>query len=297
LVWALRRDLVYPSTMLDALEVLLNVAIAVFIAGVLFTAGLEVTFAQVLEPMKNAGLVTRALVANLVVVPLLVFGMSIYVPLERSYMIGVLLYGFAAGAPYTPKLVAVAGGDVPNSIAATMLLTVLTILYMPVVLPWLVPGTAIGVWEIAKPLLLQMFVPLVIGLGIRHSSDAVATKLHRPANLIVNLSALTFLVLALVLHWEELAAIVGTGTVTAAIAVTVAGFGVGYLFGPGRVKGRVTLGLITTARNIGAAATIATANFRDDPRVLMTVAVCMFVVFALAFPVSKLYFNKRLRVY
>ena len=56
------------------------------------------------------------------------------------------------------------------------------------------------------------------------------------------------------------------------------------------------MGLVTTARNIGAAATIATANFGDEPKVLITIAVCMFVVFALAFPVAKLYFNKRLEV-
>ncbi len=276
------------------LEIVLNVAIAVFIAGVLFTAGLEVTLQEVFRPMKNVGLVARALTTNILLVPLIVYGMSIFFPLERPYMIGVLLYGFASGAPYTPKLVAAAGGDVPNSIAATMLLTVLTILYMPLILPFLVPGAEIGVWEIAKPLLLQMFVPLVIGLSIRHYGEATATKLHKPANVVVNLSALVFLVLALVLHWDELAATVGTGAVASAVVLTVVAFGVGYLFGPGRLRGRVTLGLITTARNIGAAATIATANFRDDPRVLITVAVCMFVVFLLAFPVSKLYFNRRL---
>lgn len=280
--------------MLEMLEIILNVAIAVFIAGVLFTAGLEVTLQEVFRPMKNVGLVARALTTNILLVPLIVYGMSIFFPLERPYMIGVLLYGFASGAPYTPKLVAVAGGDVPNSIAATMLLTVLTILYMPLILPFLVPGAEIGVWEIAKPLLLQMFVPLVIGLSIRHYGEATATKLHKPANVVVNLSALVFLVLALVLHWDELAATVGTGAVASAVVLTVVAFGVGYLFGPGRLRGRVTLGLITTARNIGAAATIATANFRDDPRVLITVAVCMFVVFLLAFPVSKLYFNRRL---
>lgn len=280
--------------MLEMLEIVLNVAIAVFIAGVLFTAGLEVTLQEVFRPMKNVGLVARALTTNILLVPLIVYGMSIFFPLERPYMIGVLLYGFASGAPYTPKLVAAAGGDVPNSIAATMLLTVLTILYMPLILPFLVPGAEIGVWEIAKPLLLQMFVPLVIGLSIRHYGEATATKLHKPANVVVNLSALVFLVLALVLHWDELAATVGTGAVASAVVLTVVAFGVGYLFGPGRLRGRVTLGLITTARNIGAAATIATANFRDDPRVLITVAVCMFVVFLLAFPVSKLYFNRRL---
>ena len=127
--------------MFETLEIVLNVAIVVFIAGVLFTAGLEVTFRQVFEPMKNAGLVARALVANVLLVPLVVYAMSVFFPLEPPFMIGVLLYGFASGAPYTPKLVNVAGGDVPNSIAATMLLTVLTILYMPFVLPFLVPGS------------------------------------------------------------------------------------------------------------------------------------------------------------
>jgi len=280
----------------EALEVVLNVAIAVFIAGVLFTAGLEVTFQEALEPMRNVGLVTRTLLANLVIVPLLVYGASILYPLERPFMIGVLLYGFSAGAPYTPKLVNVAGGDVPSSIAATMLLTVLTIVLMPFVLPLLVPGSAIGIWEIAKPLLLQMFVPLLAGLLIRNSSESTATKLRRPANILVNLSALIFLVLALVLHWDELAATARTGAVAYAILLTIVAFAIGYLLGPGKMRGRVTLGLITTARNIGAAATVATANFRDDPRVLITVALCMFVVFALAFPVSKLFFSKRLSV-
>ena len=285
-----------PSLVFETLEIILNVAIAVFIAGVLFAAGLEVALRQVLEPMKNAGLVARTLAANLLVVPLLVYGASLLYPLDEPYMIGVLLYGFAAGAPYTPKLVQVAGGDVPSSIAATMLLTVFTIALMPLVLPFLVPGTEIGIWEIAKPLLLQMFVPLCAGLLIRQTSQTVAAKLHRPANAIVNLSAIVFLVLAVVLHWEELAATARTGTVVYAILLTLVAFAVGYVFGPGRRRGRVTLGLITTARNIGAAATVATANFRDEPRVLISVAVCMFVVFALAFPASKLFFNKRLSV-
>ena len=276
------------------LEVVMNVAIAVFIAGVLFTAGLEVTFEQVLSPMKNAPLVARALLANVVLVPLVVYVMSILFPLDRPYMIGLLLYGFAAGAPYTPKLVALGAGDVPNSIAATMLLTVLTILYMPMVLPFLVPGTEIGVLEIAKPLLAQMFVPLVIGLLIRRYSAALAAKLRGPSNKLVGVSAVVFLVLALVLHWEELAATVGTGAVSSAVVLTIAAFGIGYVLGPGGEKGRLTLGLITTARNIGAAATIATANFKDDPRVLFTVATCMFVVFVLAFPMAKLYFQPRL---
>jgi len=278
----------------DALKLTLDISIAVFIGGALFTAGLEVTLEQVLTPLKDRSLVSRALLTNLLLAPLAVYASLVLFPLERPYRIGILLYGFASGAPYTPRLVSVAGGDVPNSIGLTMLLTVLTILYMPIVLPFLVPGTEIGLWEIAKPLLVQMFVPLVIGLGIRSRSPRQAEWLRRPANLIVNLSAVVFLVLALVLHHEALLATAGTGTVTSAIALTLITFGLGYALGTNGETSKVTLGLVTTARNIGAAATIATANFGDDPRVLITIAVCMFVVFALAFPTAKLYFRKRL---
>jgi len=279
----------------DALKLTLDISIAVFIGGALFTAGLEVTLEQVLTPLKNRSLVGRALLTNLFLAPLVVYAMLALFPLERPYRIGILLYGFASGAPYTPRLVSVASGDVPNSIGLTMLLTVLTIVYMPLFLPLLIPGTEIGLWEIAKPLLMQMFVPLLIGLGIRRMSETRADRLRRPANRIVNLSAAVFLVLALVLHHAELLATAGTGTVTSAVVLTLVTFGIGYALGTNGEKNKVTLGLVTTARNIGAAATIATANFGDDPRVLITIAVCMFVVFALAFPAARLYFRKRLQ--
>ena len=282
--------------MLETLHIILDLSIVVFIAGVLFASGLEVTLEQVVTPLKNRALVSRALLANVVLAPLIVYVGSVVFPLERPFMIGVLLYGFASGAPYTPKLVAAAAGDVPSSIGLTILLTVLTILYMPFVLPYLVPGTEIGIWEIAKPLLLQMFVPLVIGLGVRHFSPGAAAKTLKPAHVIVNLSLLVFLLLAVLLHRDALLATAGTGAVTFAVALTLVTFGVGYILGPGDEKGKVTLGLATTARNIGAAATIATANFGDEPEVLITIAVCMFVVFALAFPLAKLYFHKRLAV-
>jgi len=62
--------------MFEVLAIVMNVAIAVFIAGVLFTSGLEVTFAQAFRPLRNTVVVARGLLANVVLVPLLVYGMS-----------------------------------------------------------------------------------------------------------------------------------------------------------------------------------------------------------------------------
>ncbi len=281
--------------MVQSLEIVLNVAIAVFIAGALLTAGLEVTLAEVIEPLRDRSNVARAVLTNVALTPLFVYTMSIWFPLERPYAIGILLYGFAAGAPYTPRLVAVAKGDVSSSIGLTILLTVLTIAYMPVVLPFLVPGAEIGIWQIALPLFFQMLVPLVVGIAIRHAKPAVAEKMRAPANRVVNSSAVTFLVLAVALHHGELAATFGKGVITSAVLLTAVAFGLGFGLAAPRLRDRVTLGLTTTARNIGAAATIATANFGNDRRVLISVAMCMFVVFALAFPIARVVLAKRLR--
>ena len=62
-----------------------------------------------------------------------------------------------------------------------------------------------------------------------------------------------------------------TGALVYGVLLTLAAFAVGYILGPGRMRGRVTLGLITTARNIGAAATVALV-FTSTGDVVLTLA-------------------------
>ena len=65
------------------------------------------------QPLKNARLVILALLANFVLVPLLAFAITKVIPLDESLQIGVILLGTAAGAPFIPKLVQGAKGNVP----------------------------------------------------------------------------------------------------------------------------------------------------------------------------------------
>src|SRR5512139_3493641 len=110
------------------------------IAGLLFIVtsmlgmGMSLTMAQILQPLKNGRLVALALLANFVLVPLLAYIITLVIPLDQSLQIGLIVLATAAGAPFLPKLVQGARGDIAFGVGLMVLLMVVSIIYIPVVL-------------------------------------------------------------------------------------------------------------------------------------------------------------------
>ena len=64
--------------------------------------------------------------------------------------IGLMLLATAAGAPFLPKLVQLAKGDVAFGVGLMVLLMVATVAYVPIVLPLLLPSISINPLDIAS---------------------------------------------------------------------------------------------------------------------------------------------------
>lgn len=90
--------------------------------------------------------------------------------------IGLLLLGSAAGAPFSPKLVQFAKGNVAFAVGITVLLIVLSIGFMPIAVPTLLPLTHVRSWLVAKPLFTVMLPPLVIGLLVKARPASFAER-------------------------------------------------------------------------------------------------------------------------
>ena len=73
--------------------------------------GLSLTVRQILAPLRNGRLVSLALLANFVVMPLGCFAIEKLLRLDQSLAIGLLLLGTAADAPFLPKLAQIAKGN------------------------------------------------------------------------------------------------------------------------------------------------------------------------------------------
>ena len=162
----------------QTLNVIMDLLTLVFVVTSMLAMGLSLTVAQIIAPLRNARLVLLALLANFVLVPLLAYLISLVIPLSDGLRVGLILVATAAGAPFLPKLTEVARGNTAFSVGLMVLLMVVTILYMPIVLPFLIQGVTVEPWDIARSLIILMLIPLAAALAIKMRYVETAVRLQ-----------------------------------------------------------------------------------------------------------------------
>ncbi|MFC7226469.1 bile acid:sodium symporter [Salinirubellus salinus] len=254
------------------LESLATLSVLVFVVTSMLAMGLSLTVGQILDPLGDLRLVAKALVANFVLVPIVAYLILLMIPLTEAQSVGLILLATAAGAPFLPKLVEVAKADVAFGVGLMVLLMVVTVAYVPIVLPFLLPGVQVNPLEIASSLVVLMLLPLAAGLFVNARYGDTAERLQPTVNQ-VSTTALVFLVvLMLVLNFETLLSVVGTGVLVAFAILIAVSLAVGWLLGGPAAETRPVLGLGTAQRNVAAALVVGAANF-DDPNVVVMLVV------------------------
>ena len=165
-----------------------TVAMLSFVVSSMLAMGAGLTIPQIAEPLRNAWLVGLALLANFVVMPLGALALAKMLWLDEPFGIGLLLLGCAAGAPFLPKLAELAKGNLAFAVGAMVLLMIVTVGYLPIVLPLLLPGVTVNSWEIARSLLLLMLLPLAIGLALKARYGELAARVKPVLDWISNIS-------------------------------------------------------------------------------------------------------------
>lgn len=265
--------------MTEVFTTLASLSVMVFVIGSMASMGLSLKLKQITSSLKNTRLVIMALVVNFILVPLVAFGITLLFPLDEPLRIGLILLSTAAGAPFLPKLAEAAKGDAALSVGLMVLLMVVTILYLPVVLPLLLSGVAVNPWEIAQSLILLMLLPLTLGLLINARYEEIAAKLQPVFSQASNTALMLLLVLGLVLNFREMISLVGSFGFIAAVLFLITSLAIGYLLGGSEGKTKSVMGLGTAQRNIAAALVVAGQNFSVDViTYLMVVAIVGLMV-------------------
>jgi BASS family bile acid:Na+ symporter len=278
----------------DAARIAAKIALLAFLVSSMLAAGLSLTPRAILAPLRNVRLVLVALALNFVAAPVFALALSIVIPLERPHAIGLILLGGAAGAPFLPKLVERAHGDLGFAVALMTLLTVGTTLFMPFALPLMIPGLQASPWSIAQPLVVFILTPLAVGMLLRNQKAIPLASLQPILVKLGNLSALVLLTLLLALYFRNLLGVLGSGAI-AACAVFLAGlYAAGYVLGGSRLEIKGVLGLGTAARNVGVALVPASQSF-SDPKVMIMLVAYTIVMLIVLIPTSGRLRRKALR--
>jgi predicted Na+-dependent transporter len=242
----------------------------------MLTMGLRLNLREITTPLKNPRRIILALVANFALAPLIAWGITRVIPLHPSYSVGLLLLGGAAGAPFLPKLAEFARGDLGYSVALMILLTVGSVVFLPLALPVLIPGLKANAWVIARPLLVLMMLPLGLGLILKKFFDRASAVLHRISEKLLQVSLLLLLVFLIGLNLQAIADTVGSGAIAAALLFVSLTFLGGYFLGGKDLRQKSVLGLGTGQRNVAAALAIGTGNFTDPKVVTMLLVATLF---------------------
>jgi BASS family bile acid:Na+ symporter len=277
--------------MYDVLTALSDLSVQLFAMTSMVAIGLRYFLGEILRPMRRVSAVVVALAANFVAVPLLAFVILRVIDLDRAYAIGLVLVAAAAGAPMILKLTQLSGGDVAFSAGLLVLLIVVTIAYMPLVVPPLAPGAEVRAWAIAAPLVRTMLLPLAAGLLLKRFAPPTRAILSL-LRVVTNASLVTLVVLTGALNLPLVVGVVGTGAILASLLFIAGAFTIGWILGG--VFGdqlRDEMALATSQRNFAAALVVATQSFQAPGVVVMAVVVSLATM-AVLFPAAKL-LNRR----
>ena len=277
--------------LMELLSKAATVAMLSFVVSSMLAMGAGLTVSLIAEPLRNVRLVVLALLANFVVMPLGALGLAKVLSLDEPFGIGLLLLGCAAGAPFLPKLAELAKGNLAFAVGAMVLLMVVTVAYLPIVLPLLLPGITVHPWNIARSLLLLMLLPLVIGLVLKARYGDLAERVKPVLDWISNISLILLVCLITAANIDKVLQVFGTRGILAGLLFIALGLGTGWLLGGPNADTKRVMALGTGQRNIAAALVVASQSFSDAKVVVMVIVVAIIGLIILM-PLSRALANR-----
>jgi predicted Na+-dependent transporter len=269
--------------------------IFIFVLSSMFATGLSATLADLIAPVRDRRLLGVTLLVNFVLVPLLALVLIFFIPMNRQLAGGLLLVSIAAGAPSTMKVAEITGGNVNRAVSLTILMTLVTIILMPLLLPYVLPGAQTDQLEVMVNLVMLILIPILIGLLLRSYRGELADRLTPLVIRISDIAVLViFLTLGIVLLFrmgDFASSVSGAVAIPVAILFTLGALGAGYLFGSLSVGSREEIAFGAGSRNITAALVVIFASYtnaRNDV-LLMVLMVTFFSVLIVSILVGIIY--------
>jgi BASS family bile acid:Na+ symporter len=258
----------------------------VFVLSSMLSMGLGLNVRQITAPLRNLRLVAMSLLANFVLMPAGAVVLARALRLDQPLGMGLLLLGMAAGAPFLPMLAQIAKGNLAFAVALMVLLMVITVAYLPLVLPLLLAGVSVNPAKIARSLVLLMLLPLAGALAVNAKLPAAAARVKPVFDRLSSLGLILVVLLLVVVNFSNVLSLFGTRAILAGLLFIALGYAVGWALGGPGADMRLVLGLATAQRNIAAALVVGSQSF-SNPSVVVMVVVVTMVSLLILLPLSR----------
>lgn len=189
---------------------LFTITVVIFTVSNLAAMGLELNLRDALKTLRSAHAIGLILLWGWVVGPALAWLIIKILPLNEAHAAGLLLISLAPTAPFFPMMVRKARGDMSFAGAFMLLTTLGTVIFLPLLAPLLIEGLVVDSWSLARPLLLMVLLPLLIGAAIREFTPNAAHKLLPVIKKIGGIFLVLVLIFTLVIYGRDMLSTVGS---------------------------------------------------------------------------------------
>ncbi|WP_405142788.1 bile acid:sodium symporter [Sphaerisporangium sp. NBC_01403] len=284
---------------MDTLHLLFNAVTVIFIATTMFGAGLGATLSALRAIFADLPLLLLALLANLLIIPLLGWGIAALFSLPAASFIALLLVASSPGGPFGAKLGMVQNGDVVAGAAMQVLLAAIgSITFGPTANVLLTAakagaGVSLDVAALVLTVAVLQLVPFAVGLMLRHFTPPTAQTWHPAAIKVSNVTFLIVLAGMLLGNWRHIVALVGSLSLLAGFVFAIAAFALGTVLASGSRVRRTTMGGVASVRNAGPALAAVGIAFGNQPAILGALAAVLLSGLAAALPIAALLSRRR----
>jgi BASS family bile acid:Na+ symporter len=274
----------------DHFTIVLKITLVVFIASSLMDMGLRLDPPDAARGLRSVRFVGLTLFWGFVASPALAFAITRFLPLAPPYAMGLLLMGITPCAPFLPRIVERAKGDLGHTAAFMLLTSVATIVIMPLALPLMIEGLAVSAWTIAEPLVLVALLPLAIGMALRHVSTALAMRLQPLVKRTSSLATVAVLVACVAVFGRGLIDVAGSLAMAAQLIYFAVITALPYWIGCGLPhEQKIVLSCGMATRNLGVALAPLFSLVEVDQRAVVMVVLGLPVTVAFALGAALLF--------
>lgn len=265
---------------------LIKLALTVSVLLLVFALGLRATFADATSLFRRLfqppRALLRALVAMNIVVPFIAAAIAALTDVVPAVKIALVAIAVSPVPPILPGKQLKLGGRSGYVYGLLVAVSIAAIVMVPLsieLMGWLFHRDVhISFIEVAKPIGMTIFLPVLAGLVVRHLSPELAERIapwvSRAGNVLLIAGVLPVLLSA----WPAIVSLIGNGTLLAIAAVVIAAVAAGHWLGGPEAQDRTALAIASAMRHPGIALAIAHINFPDNK--LVPAAILLFLLVA-----------------
>lgn len=248
------------------MDILINVVLPLSLAVIMLSLGVGLSFADFARVAKRPKAFAIGAVSQVILLPIVTYGIVMVFGLTGAIAVGFMLLSFCPGGVTSNMITKLAKGDVALSVSLTAVISLLSILTVPVLAAWAVvhfmgdDAPEVSVASLAVAMFLITTLPVLIGVLIRHFATGFADRIEPVLSGIATVLFIIIVVAALAANWDifvENLATLGPALISMNAVLMI--IGVAAAMAAGLVWGEVkTISIETGVQNATLGITLGT---------------------------------------